>query len=182
MGYYIDLGVVSDIIMNSFYTGENARSPWRQMFRLGELNRLQQNFPYNDDKHFMLVAIYRYTEQIIAFVDIDARPPRRQEDPPRPYLSDLAVDPRWRRNGIARSLIQNCERLAQQMGTNEIFIRVEQNNTPAISMYEGLNYEAQAHEYFGVADTTILLNKKLSMAVDRNCTGDDAQPVLDYVL
>ena len=168
--------------MKSFYTGENARSPWRQMFRLGELNRLQQNFPYNDDKHFMLVAIYRFTEQVIAFVDIDARPPKRQQDPPRPYLSDLAVDPSWRRKGIARSLIQNCELLAQQMGMNEIFIRVEQNNTPAIFMYEGLDYEAQAHEYFGVADTTILLNKKLTVPADRNCTGGDTQPVLDYVL
>jgi ribosomal protein S18 acetylase RimI-like enzyme len=68
------------------------------------------------------------------------------------------------------------------MGTNEIFIRVEQNNTPAISIYEGLNYEAQAHEYFGVADTTILLKKKLTLPFDRNCTGDDTQPVLDYVL
>ena len=65
---------------------------------------------------------------------------------------------------------------------NEIFIRVEQINTLAISMYEGLNYEAQAHKYFGVANTTILLNKKLTMPIDRNCTGNDAQLVLDYVL
>jgi ribosomal protein S18 acetylase RimI-like enzyme len=174
-----DLGVVSDLIMTSFYTGENTRSPWRQMFRLGELNRLQQNFPYDDVRHSMLVASCRSTHEIMAFVDIDARPAKRLQDPPRPYLSDLSVDPDWRRNGIASKLIQECEHLAIKMGKNELFIRVERNNTPALHMYEGLGYQAQPHDYFGVVDTTILLNKKLTV-LNRNCTGDDM--VLDFIL
>jgi ribosomal protein S18 acetylase RimI-like enzyme len=149
------------------------------MFRLGELNRLQQNFPYNDEKHSMFVASCRSSQKIVAFVDIDARPGKRLQDPPRPYLSDLSVDPDWRRNGIASHLIEECERLAVRMGKNELYIRVERNNTPAIYMYQGLGYEAQPHHYFGVVDTTILLNKRLTV-VDRNCAGDDM--VLDYIL
>ena len=155
------------------------------MFRLGELNRLQQNFPYNDQKHSMLVAACPFTEQVIAFVDVDARPARRRNDPPRPYLSDLAVHPRWRRKGIARALIQHCEHIAKRrMQKDQLYIRVERNNTRAISMYERPEYEAQAREYFGVRDTTILLNKKLAVGREWNHTssGDDAQPVLDYVL
>jgi ribosomal protein S18 acetylase RimI-like enzyme len=157
------------------------------MFRLGELNRLQQNFPYDDEKHAMLVASCRSTQTIIAFVDLDARPAKRLQDPPRPYLSDLSVDPDWRRNGIASQLIEECERLAHKMGKHDLYIRVERNNTPAIYMYQGLGYEEQPHDYFGVVDTTILLNKKLRV-VDQNCTrdnndDDNTQPVLlDYVL
>lgn len=42
------------------------------MFRLAELNRLQNNFPYSDIKrHRMLVALNG--KDVVGFVDVDAR-------------------------------------------------------------------------------------------------------------
>jgi len=168
----VDLGEVSNIVMNSFYSGDSIKGPWRHMYRLGELNRLQQNFPYNDELHCMLVAACPYSEQVVAFVDIDARPPTRQIDPPRPYLSDLCTNPMWRRRGIARALVEQCEDLSLQMNKEELYIRVEQNNTAAIEMYKNLAYTRQSHEYFGVKDTTMLLHKKLVETTSSDEYGD----------
>lgn len=155
------------------------------MYRLGELNRLQQNFPYNDEQHSMFVAVSQQRQDmVVGFVDVDARPSKRPYDPPRPYLSDLAVDPRWRRKGVARHLIHKCEYVARdEMEKPHLYIRVEHNNTVAISMYTGLNYEALQHEYFGVKDTTMLLKKSFEAnhmpALDN---ANEGETMLDYVL
>ena len=42
---FADLKAVSDIIVNSFYTDSMRSSPFAAVLKLGELNRLQQNFP-----------------------------------------------------------------------------------------------------------------------------------------
>lgn len=170
---YADLGVVADIILASFY--QTSTSPFKNLYRLGELNRLQQNFPYNDlDRHIMLVATLTDSNEVVAFCDVDARPATRPIDPPRPYLSDLAVRPDCRRRGIAKKMVQECERTARQdMNRNELYIRVEEKNTAAVSMYDGLGYEPLEHHIFGVQDTTVLLRKDLSK---------DEPFTLDYVV
>jgi ribosomal protein S18 acetylase RimI-like enzyme len=188
---YADLKAVSDIIVDSFYTDNMKSSPFAAVLKLGELNRLQQNFPYNDsERHVMLVATTTDSSQdsanpsgsnsgkIVGFVDVDARPATRRIDPPRPYLSDLAVHPDYRRNGIATILIQTCEALVHSgrvrvsatttpvaedhptgVPKREMFIRVERANAAAIQMYEKFDYHAISHSIFGVEDTTVLLHK-----------------------
>ena len=169
---YADLPVVSDIIINSFY--QTSPYPFKHLYLLAELNRLQQNFPYNDaQRHVMLVATTIGNNEVVAFCDIDARPATRAIDPPRPYLSDLAVRPDCRRRGIAKHMVQECERIAtHDMNRRELYIRVEENNTAAVQMYNGLGYEPLGHHIFGVQDTTVLLRKYLM----------EPDAALDYVV
>ena len=153
---------MADIVVESFYSGDSAKSPWRHLYRLAELDRLQQNFPYTDERHYMFVAVATETKQVVAFVDVDARPAQRTQDPPRPYLSDLCISSKWRRRGIATSLVRKCEQVVRHyMKKSELYIRVEQANDAAIQMYENLDYQRQDHDYFGVEDTTQLLHKSL---------------------
>lgn len=154
---------MADIIVGSFYSSDVAKSPWRHVYRLAELDRLQQNFPYSDDeRHSVFVAVATETKQVIAFVDVDARPATRKQDAPRPYLSDLCISSTWRRRGIATSLVQTCERtVCHYIKRRELYIRVEQANHAAIQMYKNLHYQQQDHDYFGVEDTTMLLHKSL---------------------
>ena len=134
---YADLNAVADIIVESFYEEKMKSSPFSAILKFGELNRLQQNFPYNDsERHVMLVATISDSkdlhngnqdyQKIVGFVDVDARPSTRRIDPPRPYLSDLAVHPEFRRRGIAKRLIQTCEQLVQSGS-----VRVKSNTTTA---------------------------------------------------
>lgn len=90
---YAELGGVASVIMTSFYT--NAQSPWKQLYHMAELNRIQQAFPYADKElHRMLVAVAGDKEHIIGFCDIDARKPNRPTSysyNPRPYLVSSVV-------------------------------------------------------------------------------------------
>lgn len=128
----------------------------------------------------MFVAVSSQdNKQVVAFVDVDARPSKQQpQDPPRPYLSDLCILRDWRRKGIATTLVQKCEFLVREkMQKDELYIRVEQTNQAAITMYNNLQYNRQAHSFFGVKDTTMLLHKRLTStrmdsAEDDACVGD----------
>lgn len=188
---YLDLGAVSDIMLESFYTSNDKRSPWRHLFRMAELNRLQQNFPYGDDQHFMLIAISKVEDNlrvVAGFCDVDMRPPSKIfPSPPRPYLSDLAVRESFRQQGIAKALIEACENIVLRQQWRDLYIRVEQKNDVAIQMYNNLQYKAQNHPVFGVKDTTTLLHKEL-VESNKNDTsaasvaGNNTVPVLDYVV
>jgi ribosomal protein S18 acetylase RimI-like enzyme len=173
---YADLNVVSDIIMDSFYDGKVG---WRRLLKLAELNRLQLNFPYVDtDLHRMLVAVMtsspddtiKVSERIVVgFVDVDARPCKPEIKLPRPYLSDLAVDPNYRRRGIAQALIETCEEFVQNIPKKELYIRVEETNEAAVEMYiNKLNYETCGMEKLLTTDMkrVITLHKSFDEAPD----------------
>mmetsp|Transcript_22564 Transcript_22564/g.24908 ORF Transcript_22564/g.24908 Transcript_22564/m.24908 type:complete len:253 (+) Transcript_22564:134-892(+) len=168
---YDDLKAVTDIVFDSFYSDEMRKSPFSILMKLKELDRLQSNFPYDDEEHSMFVAIDNKqvgAQQILGFVDIDTRPPTRPVDPPRPYMSDLAVHPDHRRKGIARSLIETCEKLAQEQYSSIVmYIRVENKNQVAVKMYERYNYIPRSHPIFGVKDSTVLLRKDFKQVDDK---------------
>lgn len=170
---HMELGSCADVIMSSFYN-YTSMSPWRQLTKLAELNRIQQSFPYGDDRslHRMFVVtattkqtadqtsqqdLTASTAAICGFVDVDARRPNRQTGysyNPRPYLSDLCIHPNFRRQGLAKKLVQICEdfcfRLPEQHWSDvdsdselpELYIRVKATNTAAIQMYDSLGYSA----------------------------------------
>ncbi|KAG5184966.1 hypothetical protein JKP88DRAFT_276892 [Tribonema minus] len=101
-----DLGPVSRLLVTEFYGGNSI---WYPAQCLSELNRLQMNFHFDRERHLMLVATEPAQGGIVGFVDIDARdvpPAKRNEYPPRPYLSDLAVAKNQRRKGIGTQLVQ----------------------------------------------------------------------------
>mmetsp|Transcript_2852 Transcript_2852/g.3329 ORF Transcript_2852/g.3329 Transcript_2852/m.3329 type:complete len:311 (-) Transcript_2852:82-1014(-) len=155
---YSDLPNVADIIVKSFY--EKSNGLFAMYNKVNELQRLQTNFPYDKSRHSMLVACHKdRKKQILGFVDIDGRPSKLKNAPPRPYLSDLVVDINWRRRGIACALISRCEDKVKSYGSNDLYLRVEFKNNAAISMYGKRGYDAMKHHYFGVKDTTLLLHK-----------------------
>lgn len=157
---YMELGHVVDILIDAFYNPSELIRPY---LYLSELSRLQGNFPYNEDEHMFFVACTldeKNNEKIIGFVDVDIRKPRKESDAPRPYLSDLAVHLEYRRQGVAKSLIRQCEQKSMAWGKTHLYLRVDEKNDGALLMYSSLGYQKQEHHYFGKGrDTTILLKR-----------------------
>ena len=168
-GLFKDLRCVADLMMDAFYS---EKSIMYHYHRTLELDRVQNNFPYDSSKHEYYVACSP-DGKVIGFVDIDARPSPRKDAPPRPYLSDLAVSSEWRRKGIASRLVEQCEARARSMGKSKMYLRVEQNNEAALHMYcENMAYEKRPHPVFGVKDKTILLRCDLQERLKMTTTGE----------
>ncbi|KAL3903150.1 MAG: hypothetical protein SGARI_005508 [Bacillariaceae sp.] len=84
------------------------------------------------------------TDNIVAgFVDIDLRPlPKDFKFPqPRPYLSDLCISKTYRRQGMAKALVEQCEQFCIRQSKTELYIRVQESNVAALTMYQQLGYE-----------------------------------------
>jgi GNAT superfamily N-acetyltransferase len=76
-----------------------------------------------------------------AFLRREVLAPEWEEVRYRPLLSNLAVDPRYRRRGIARRLMKVAERTAGEgMGFAELLLKVEHRNLPALELYRQLGY------------------------------------------
>jgi len=58
----------------------------------------------------------------------------------RAWVSSVAVLPAFRRQGIARQIMQRLERNARQCGCIQVQLEVNAHNAPAIALYEGLSY------------------------------------------
>lgn len=57
-----------------------------------------------------------------------------------PYLSNLAVLPQWRRQGVARQLLLSAEGVVQVWGYRNLYLHVSEDNLPAQQLYSQLRY------------------------------------------
>jgi ribosomal protein S18 acetylase RimI-like enzyme len=180
-----ELSFVADLIVDSFYNYSSANTVWKQFTKLAELNRIQQNFPYGDDRavHRMMVlsATSGNVTSLCGFVDVDARKPNRHTSykyNPRPYLSDLCIHPDYRRYGYATLLIQACEAFCRSelppmafspagnlrsdiCAVPELYIRVETSNIAAGQMYRKLGYSIVHNHSDAGNDKIVILHKRL---------------------
>lgn len=172
---YDDLPRVAELMTDCFYPGLNAML--RPVRYLMELDRLQGNFPYDDiDRHYYLCVFDTSTgDCLVGFCDIDGRILERRQGlvsalsplgnvrRPQPYLSDLAVNSSWRRKGVAKTLMSKAERLAREMGYNELYLGVNGDNHLALQMYSKMGYEEIQPQGDMVAFLAVQKEKRMRM-------------------
>ena len=73
---------------------------------------------------------------------------------PEAELLTIAVDPTYRRQGIATKLMLRGHEAAKSAGVEEVFLEVSQENPHAKSLYEQFGYEVRAirENYYSVPD------------------------------
>ena len=64
----------------------------------------------------------------------------------RPYISNLAVKPSHRRQGIARQLLVKCEQIASEWEAKELTLHVLEDNHAARQLYLANGYQIQQAE------------------------------------
>jgi len=64
-------------------------------------------------------------------------------------LNDLFVDPRWRRSGVGRTLLEAAHAFARGEGAVRVSLETAVDNAGAQALYEGLGYERDGafHRY-----------------------------------
>jgi len=139
-----DLINVADILTESFHSQEGMNCWLKPVFRLGIYEDLRTRLRSNSTHYICLVAIApdppnrpgAYSP-IVATVEMAVKSPSLgQEISTRClYLSNLAVSPLYRRQGIALKLLHRCEEIAREWGFNDLYLHVLENNQPAKRLY-----------------------------------------------
>jgi ribosomal-protein-alanine N-acetyltransferase len=94
-------------------------------------------------------------EKMVGFVGVDLR--RTQATA---WIATLAIDPEYRRMGIATALLGICE---QRVDLPRMRLSVRQSNHPAISLYKKLGYQQVDlwRSYYKGGDNALVFEKTL---------------------
>jgi len=149
-----DLHDLTNIITHSFYPPEKS---WRWVYPLLKLSiyedlRLRLNS--NSPEYFCFVATITVLENqirkelLVGTIEIAIRSQlfSLKKEQVYAYISNLAIHRDYRRQGIARQLLQSCEKIANDWGFERIYLHVLENNHPAQKLYHKHGYQLAKRE------------------------------------
>ena len=147
-----DLHEVAEVLAKSFYPPLGWQRWFYPLFRFSIYEDLKQRLQGGHEHYRCLTAIApdRHTRQptVVGTVEVAYRQPtlwtfnRSQWV----YLSNLAVGQGYRRQGVARRLLQAAERLSLDWGFQELSLHVMANNNQARQLYQTMGYQIHRME------------------------------------
>lgn len=153
-----DLPVLATILAESFHHHHPA---WfASLLRLSIQEDLRLRLRQNNPEYACWVAVLPIessdpssapTRQIVGTIELGLRSPINLGWPfnfsgwfaprsPYLYIANLAVPPAYRRQGIAKRLLEHCVGTAQTWGRSDLYLHVLGNNTAAQQLYQGLGF------------------------------------------
>ena len=147
-----DLSAVAQIIAESFHSQKGLWGLLFPLLRLGIYEDLRHRFASSAPHHVCLVAIDTTKEEsnnLVGSVELGVRfsDSWAQSGQSFPYLSNLAVNPKYRRRGVASSLLLSCERVSLAWGFQDIYLHVLENNYQARQLYFKQGYRVHKVEF-----------------------------------
>ncbi|MCM1984384.1 GNAT family N-acetyltransferase [Lyngbya confervoides] len=81
--------------------------------------------------------------QLLGTVELSQRPVQvpGQSRQRVPYISNLAVHPQYRHQGIGERLLQSCESVSRHWQASALYLHVRSENRPAQALYLKLGYQ-----------------------------------------
>ena len=163
---YLEIGQAANIVTDAFFADHTNFFTY-QKEKLKTYLSLESSYPKPSEKntYVYFVACRNTDGKVLGFVEIDCRETRPLKEglPPRPYMCNLAIDKKWRRNGIATALIEACEDVALKNGYENIYLKVRSANDVAVRMYESLGYVEES----SVVEMTERLNESLVLLLKK---------------
>jgi GNAT superfamily N-acetyltransferase len=142
-----DVLKISDILVTSFY---RQCPQWLYPVAVWSIS-LDLGIRLTDSgRHYAcLVATALLDFEAIATLEVSLKPIPNPSSIPwlnwqtsdRPYISNLAVHPQWRRRGIALKLLKAVEQKVRSWGFKTIYLHVVDSNREALNLYKFLGYE-----------------------------------------
>lgn len=149
-----DLSQLADLLAASFY----SRAGWMYfgypLLRLGIYEDLKHRFR-SQLAFYACFAVQSAgsslfnQHQIVGTVEISCRPAQTWpfSFAKYPYVSNLAVDQKFRRRGAARQLLQACEQAARSWGFHTLYLHVMEDNQQARQLYSKMGYNLKQAEW-----------------------------------
>ena len=80
------------------------------------------------------------------------------------HVNKIAVDPAWRRKGVARLLMAEVLAFASRIAAEEIYLEVRPSNAPARNFYTGLGFRdvGRRPEYYADGEDALVMSLFLS--------------------
>lgn len=170
-----DLERLTDVLTASFYSCDSWRQWVYPFIRLGIQEDLKQRLRAQSPRYACLAAVsvlsdgaVKTCEKAIAgTVEASLRQPWPWQGDRHLYISNLAVDQGFRRQGIATTLLQSCEQVAQRWQLSELRLHVMEDNLAARALYRNAGFsQVQAEDspasWLGLQARRLLLRKVLA--------------------
>ena len=92
------------------------------------------------------------------------------------HITNLAVDPRFRRRGVARALLGQTMEDARQRGVELLFLEVRPTNVEALALYESFGFSVIGRRkgyYFDTGEDALVMEARLGAETARQSGGSD---------
>ena len=158
-----DLISIAEVLTSSFHSPEGTWGWLYPILRVGIYEDLRNRLNTRKNHYACLVAVLRDTrslanvaglgDQPIGTVEISLRQPPLHlfRHNGYLYLSNLAVQADYRRQGVAQQLLQMAERIAIDWGFRELYLHVLENNHQAKRLYWKAGYRLKSVEHSPIA-------------------------------
>ncbi|OKH18838.1 hypothetical protein NIES593_21605 [Hydrococcus rivularis NIES-593] len=140
-----DIKGLAEVITRSFHPRQGLWYWFYPLLKLGIYEDLHSRIRSSSPHHRCIVASLSIdgaaggVEEIVGTAEIAMRFDSTASDG-FPYISNLAVSPTHRRQGIARKLLLACEQIAREWGCQAVSLHVLENNYPAKRLYFSCGY------------------------------------------
>ncbi|MBD1875347.1 GNAT family N-acetyltransferase [Nodosilinea sp. FACHB-131] len=169
-----DLDRLTDVLTTSFYDRDGWRLWVYPFIRLGIYEDLKQRLKAQSPRYACLAAVAAptagstatYGETIAGTVEASLRQPWPWQGDRHVYISNLAVDQTFRRQGIAIALLRSCEQVAQRWGIRELQLHVMEDNLAARALYRKAGFSVVQTEdspasWLGLQARRLMMHKTL---------------------
>ncbi|BAP17669.1 GNAT family N-acetyltransferase [cyanobacterium endosymbiont of Epithemia turgida] len=144
-----DIKGLTEVLIGSFYSPKQWLSWLQPLFRLEIHEDLRTRFRSHSPYYCCLVAMVPSEtfndsqESVIGTVEITLGSRFYSQSL---YISNLAVSHAYRKQGVAKHLLQKCEQVALEWGHRSLSLHVLEDNYPAKRLYLNNGYQIQRIE------------------------------------
>lgn len=160
-----ELAEAAAVICQSFYPVNSILGLMRFILAWGVWQDLRQRQHQAQAGYGCFVVIHQQTSKVLGVVEVELKILSRQSPyrigQPQPYLSNLAVHPDYRQQGLGQQLMQTVETWVKSQGHRQIYLHVLAHNHAALKLYRQLGYQLQATDEHWLFPTRLLLFKTL---------------------
>ncbi len=168
-----DLTELVEVLAASFYPRNGLTRLFLPVLRMGVYEDLRYRLrSASESSYVCLVATMTLSSgspSLVGTVEITFRStsPFQFRSLPYPYLSNLAVQLEARRQGVAQKLLDRCEAIALDLGFQDLYLHVLEDNHQARQLYAKAGYQAKQadsfwHCWFLRQPQKLLLHKRLT--------------------